>query len=318
MPLTLKLLAIAALISPTLGANFKQCRRDIEEIIALNGTLGPSNSTAILMEHYGFDPIYHGSLFGFKGDTSQRPLTLTLQGCSTICGADADLLSVMDAFQILTTWVLPAVALLSQLPYKSLGNRKRRNLEAFLNWFGGPAATLSTTLHNIFLIQRCSSLSHSSIWPDLHIHATDAYYVLSCINQYEFPTYGRNWDARNLAVLQGTLWPLLQQDPLLADKREQLRKMTSNLAFQLRMQRRKAVWPLAVSIIWFLIAFVISIVTAFAELGDNTKAHSLALGLLLSWLPVVVVTSIVDRNPVSAARCANLIQRWLYNVRAVV
>ncbi|KPI43622.1 uncharacterized protein AB675_6994 [Cyphellophora attinorum] len=152
--------------------------------------------------------------------------------------------------------------------------------------------------------------------------ASDAYYVLSCINQYEFPTKPRDEERqrflRNTMVLRGTLWPLLEDQEIHETQRHQLHILTANLAYQLRLQRRKAVWPVAVSIIWFLIAFIISVVTAFADLGDNTKAHSLALGLLLSWLPVIVVTSIVDRNPVSATRCATLIQRWLYNVSAVV
>jgi hypothetical protein len=122
--------------------------------------------------------------------------------------------------------------------------------------------------------------------------------------------------------MQGTLWPLILRGDgageLSETKWQRLQATTSNLAFQLRLQRRKGVWPLAVTILWFLVAFAISIVTAFADLGDNTKAHSLALGLLLCWLPVVVVMAIVDRNPVSSTRCQNLIERWLYNVDQIV
>ncbi|KAJ9643372.1 hypothetical protein H2199_004051 [Coniosporium tulheliwenetii] len=38
----------------------------------------------------------------------------------------------------------------------------------------------------------------------------------------------------------------------------------------------------------------------FGHLGENTTAHDLALGLLLGWLPVLILSSIVDRNPVAA------------------
>lgn len=69
-----------------------------------------------------------------------------------------------------------------------------------------------------------------------------------------------------------------------------------------------------ISIIWFGIAFAFSIVIAFATLGDNSTAHSLALGLLLSWVPVVVFASVVDRNPTSDTRCRVLIERWMFNV----
>lgn len=56
------------------------------------------------------------------------------------------------------------------------------------------------------------------------------------------------------------------------------------------------------NMIWFLIAFAIALVVAFSSLGDDTTAHSLALGLGLMWLPALVFITIVDRNPVYATR----------------
>lgn len=38
---------------------------------------------------------------------------------------------------------------------------------------------------------------------------------------------------------------------------------------------------------------------AYGQLGSNATAHDLALGLLLVWLPVLILTTIVDRNPTS-------------------
>ena len=52
----------------------------------------------------------------------------------------------------------------------------------------------------------------------------------------------------------------------------------------------------------FLVAFGVSVWLAFADLGQWVTAHSLALGLLMGWLPMVVMFSIVDRNPVSGVR----------------
>ena len=51
---------------------------------------------------------------------------------------------------------------------------------------------------------------------------------------------------------------------------------------------------------WFLFAFALSIQDAFSELGANTTAHDLALGCLLAWFPVLILGSIVDRNPIAA------------------
>ena len=51
---------------------------------------------------------------------------------------------------------------------------------------------------------------------------------------------------------------------------------------------------------WFLFAFALSIQAAFGDLGENTTAHDLALGCLLAWFPVLIMGSIVDRNPIAA------------------
>ncbi|KAH6877084.1 hypothetical protein B0T10DRAFT_566415 [Thelonectria olida] len=67
----------------------------------------------------------------------------------------------------------------------------------------------------------------------------------------------------------------------------------------------------------FLVAFVISVVLAFAELGDANTPLPLAFGLLMTWLPLLVVFTIVDQNPVSSERTAELISRWLDNADAI-
>jgi len=42
------------------------------------------------------------------------------------------------------------------------------------------------------------------------------------------------------------------------------------------------------------------IYAAFGNLGQNATAHDLAIGCLLGWLPVLILCSIVDRNPISS------------------
>jgi hypothetical protein len=68
------------------------------------------------------------------------------------------------------------------------------------------------------------------------------------------------------------------------------------------MLRRRGVYPSFVSIFLFFIAYAVSLILAFASVGERTTAHSLALGILLSWLPLMVLFTILDRNPVSADR----------------
>ena len=69
------------------------------------------------------------------------------------------------------------------------------------------------------------------------------------------------------------------------------------LAQSLRENRKKGVVPVFVSVMWFLFSLSISIQASFGDLGNNQTAHDLALGLLLGWLPVMILVTIVDRNP---------------------
>lgn len=82
------------------------------------------------------------------------------------------------------------------------------------------------------------------------------------------------------------------------------RQLLLLLAFQLRMYRRRAVIPTLANLGVFLVAFIFSVVLAFAQLGDENTPFSLAFGLLMTWLPLQVIFSIVDRNPVSSERTA--------------
>jgi hypothetical protein len=45
---------------------------------------------------------------------------------------------------------------------------------------------------------------------------------------------------------------------------------------------------------------VLSLLPAFGYLGNNAQAHDLAIGLFMSWFPVLILCSIVDRNPAAA------------------
>jgi hypothetical protein len=47
----------------------------------------------------------------------------------------------------------------------------------------------------------------------------------------------------------------------------------------------------------YLVAFVISIVLAFGEIGEGIETTSLRIGLLYSWVPMLVICTVIDRNP---------------------
>ena len=81
--------------------------------------------------------------------------------------------------------------------------------------------------------------------------------------------------------------------------RSELPERRQALAQSLRESRKKGVVPVFVSFMWFTFALVISIQASFGQIGVNETAHDLAIGLLLSWLPVLVLVTIIDRNPVA-------------------
>ncbi|KAK0254265.1 hypothetical protein LTS09_010691 [Friedmanniomyces endolithicus] len=95
----------------------------------------------------------------------------------------------------------------------------------------------------------------------------------------------------------------------------ELNSMRQELAQDLRESRRKGVVPVFLSTGWFIFALAISIQGAFGYIGESAIAHDLALGLLLSWLPIVVLCSIVDRNPASADDIRKKLNRLIDHVR---
>lgn len=308
--------ATSLLVNRVSAIDFAECKQIATELLTTNNTFDGDNGQ-ILID--GFDVAYHGPLRGFRGDIDTRPITLTKDGCNKICGSTPKYYSVTDAFQILTTWIFPTLALMSQLPYESLSYRKIKNAEAFANWIGAPAAALTTTMWNIMMIAMCQSYPYLFHLRDDQDLIKDALYILSCINQYQYPRRkGQQAQdrRRDTALLRGILFSYVKKNSpeLSQPMRQRLVHLTKHLAFHLRQYRRKGVYPIYISIIWFGIAFAFSIVIAFATLGDNSTAHSLALGLLLSWVPVVVFASVVDRNPTSDTRCRVLIERWMFNI----
>jgi hypothetical protein len=73
--------------------------------------------------------------------------------------------------------------------------------------------------------------------------------------------------------------------------------------------------PVFVSIMWFIFAFALSVQEAFSELGANSTAHDLALGCLLAWFPILIMGSIVDRNPIAATAIRKKLSTLVDHVR---
>ena len=141
----------------------------------------------------------------------------------------------------------------------------------------------------------------------------DSLYILCIMNQYtpnpSLPPIGAEHLLRlavfsNLLQLKGSTE---ERDSLLARRTE--------LAKSLREGRKKGVIPVFVSFLWFVFALALSIELAFNDIGGNETAHDLAIGLLVGWLPVLIVACAVDRNLVSADAIRERLNELVNDVR---
>lgn len=80
------------------------------------------------------------------------------------------------------------------------------------------------------------------------------------------------------------------------------KELLQQMAFQLRMLRRRGLYPTIISVLLFFVTYAMAIVQAFTSMGERTTTHSLALGILIGWIPLLVLFALLDRNPVSADR----------------
>lgn len=78
--------------------------------------------------------------------------------------------------------------------------------------------------------------------------------------------------------------------PMDIESTKGLTEQRKDLAGDIRAFRKKGVIPVFVSTLWFLLALAISIESSFGRRGTNEAAHDLALGLLLAFLPIFILS----------------------------
>ncbi|KAL9037688.1 MAG: hypothetical protein Q9214_005587 [Letrouitia sp. 1 TL-2023] len=251
---------------------------------------------------------YHGPVSGLYAH-NPPPLLITIDGCKDICGTGTQYYPWGESSATITTWVLPVLGLLLQLPFES--NAFWPTLWAMARWCGSPIATLSYVFWNIKVTSKSAMMVDMSVpynkLPDQQSDFSqmrDSLYILSVMNQYA----GEKW--LRVALFSDSL----QLKPARLDVRTIVERRT-DLAKYLREERKKGVVPVFFSLGWFLFSLALSIQTAFGQLGDNKTAHNLAFGLLLAWTPVLVIATIVNRHPVGTIRVRRKLNKFLGDVR---
>ena len=277
-------------------------------------------------EHRTYDKnktiIYQGLTYLHHNPTpDQRRFIVSTEGCRILCGSGPQYYPWNQIATTITTWVLPIIGTLLQAPYE--GNEFRNTLYALVRWIGSPIASLSYILWNIKVSGKCALLSDMSTFYNINLaklrmegeqqmedvlDMRDALYILGVMNQYTVKSQVNPEEAETL------LRKALFADIPLNGGRTTLTKRRQKLALTLREGRKRGIVPVFVTLMWFMFALAISIEGAFSSLGENSTAHDLALGMLLAWFPVLILSSIVDRNPTQTARSCAKLNKFLREV----
>ncbi|KAF2747430.1 hypothetical protein M011DRAFT_43793 [Sporormia fimetaria CBS 119925] len=251
---------------------------------------------------------WEGELLGIPVNNvtnSSRNATsqITRAGCLAVCGTGTDYYPWQDVSNTITTWILPVVGTLLQAPFES--NATRRTLLAITRWVGSPIASLSYVLWNIKVSAKAALMVDMAVKYDDDTSDSrgdfasmrDSMYLLLVMNQYTVRSANHQVAKEAEGLLRIVLF---SKDLVLTDTDKSLWEMRRILAREVREMRRRGAVPAFVSTLWFLFAFALSIQDAFGDLGGNATAHDLALGCLLAWFPILIMGSIVDRNPIAA------------------
>ena len=260
------------------------------------------------------EDIYTGHVKGVLGPARNRTdpvLLVTFAACEKYCGVEPEFYGWGKASDTITTWVLPLVGLVLQAPFES--NNFLQTMYVVFRWVGSPIVSMMCIFWNMKVTRKCAIMVEMSIKKDEYppepegsfAELRDSFYLLSVINQYELNT--KLWELHMETILRVGLF----------DKNPEIQQMRAKVAKSIRRERRRGAVQVLVSLAWFLVAMGISINKAFGELGEGATAHNLALGLLMSWLPVLMAATIVDRNPMDAHYVRAKLNKYFHGIGVV-
>ncbi|KAF2630322.1 hypothetical protein BU25DRAFT_362432 [Macroventuria anomochaeta] len=226
---------------------------------------------------------------------------ITYKGCVALCGKGNEHFTWPVISATLTTWILPILGTLLQAPFES--NAFWRTVKACNRWIGSPLSSLAAILWDIRISGKCALFVDMAVpyndTPDQYSEFAsmrDSFYILMNLNQYKMkPVISMTREAEGLLRIA-----LFSKELKLIGTHKTLSQKRLKLAHDLRSNRRKGVVPIFLSTLWFILALGISVEAAFGDLGSNLQAHNLAMGLFVSWLPILILCSILDRNPVAS------------------
>lgn len=139
----------------------------------------------------------------------------------------------------------------------------------------------------------------------------DAFFLLSVMNQFTINVHFNGAAAEKL--LKVALFSQQLRLPVAAGG--SIEEVRLALARDAREARKRGTVQCFLSQIWFIFGMVISIQQSFGLLGENAPAQNLALGLAMVWFPVLMLCTVVDRNPAIPEATQRQLNTFLHLVR---
>ncbi|KAF3922057.1 hypothetical protein ABW20_dc0107611 [Dactylellina cionopaga] len=255
---------------------------------------------------------YKGHLKNYYGSPGAdvQLVAITYYGCVKVCG-NAWKNDTQTTLDLLLDWILPALGLITQMPWES--NRNSVTVIWLARWIGSPIAALTFCLWDVRIAGKCAKLVnlttryrhkryHSDILRgdsetedelEAFSEARDMFYILLVMHQFELKQSAEKYltPEELITAVEKALFSkevvngidLVHQRKIIADN--------------LRDRRKRGVIPSFLGMGGFFFAMAVAVRKAFsAGEGGGATAFNVGLGMLVGWLPVLYLAAVVDND----------------------
>ncbi|KAF7971205.1 hypothetical protein HWV62_21898 [Athelia sp. TMB] len=244
---TVSLLAFSAAQELNATTNFQLCLQNV------------TNPTSPWYNSSGGRDINGGNLTSMAGASA-----ISYSLCIEACGAGPEPFNWPDFSQQFSAWLLPWLALISQLPFGA--KLRSENMMSVLLTVGSPTlaafSVALTVLNERWIARRFSSY---------HFHNRDkAVKILTNLQQTHLEVTSKDGLLASLVVLP--------------DNDKWWEKLAKSLDYE-------QTWSVATatSIAWVVIAYIFTVIDSFFAILDNINSNGQAVGSVWLWLLPIVV-----------------------------
>lgn len=263
------------------------CRSEVEK--RLNQLLlSPTNASIFYRNEDGI----------FESDPTKK-ITLTLSGCKEICGPGSGHTPWLDGLQMISTWLLPVLLLLSNLHFPPLG--VTIGVFYIVRAIGNPIDTLWSMLTQREVARRSLAYArHASakgeiLDPDIIEIAT----VIVALEEIEDTIPPEVSHAPEEVGSTSSFDAKISLLCVTSKDDEAFRQKLNEIAYEISDERVHAMLPTAISILFYLITLGMSFVMAQEAIkkGEKPPGNRVGWAILFSFLvPIVLLSADIGRG----------------------